>query len=160
MRRAPQEGQKPRRLHENATSFSWPHSLQCRRRNPCARMPHARKASNSADPAGRKHGAAPPHQQHDLPRRPRQRRDSRRPEKRCGQRVGLGRARLLLRAVVELAPLREQIEDRAGNYFFRNRPAGVGKSGIIQRRSGVAEQKRRPRAFALLDDNQPQCHSE
>ena len=40
MRRAPQEGQKPRRLHEKATSFSWPHSLQRRRRNPCARMPH------------------------------------------------------------------------------------------------------------------------
>jgi hypothetical protein len=38
MRRAPQEGQKPRRLHENATSFSWPHSLQRRRRNPCARI--------------------------------------------------------------------------------------------------------------------------
>jgi len=44
MRRAPQEGQKPRRLHEKATSFLWPHSLQRSRRNPCARMVHLKPA--------------------------------------------------------------------------------------------------------------------
>lgn len=32
MRRPPQEGQKPLRLHENATSRSWPHASQCTRR--------------------------------------------------------------------------------------------------------------------------------
>ena len=34
MRRAPKEGQKPRRLHENATSCSWAHSLQRHREAP------------------------------------------------------------------------------------------------------------------------------
>src|SRR3954453_12644932 len=48
MRRAPQEGQNPRRLQEKATSFSWPHSPQRNLRKPCARMPHSRKASNSS----------------------------------------------------------------------------------------------------------------
>jgi hypothetical protein len=36
MRRAPHEGQMPRRLHEKATRFSWPHSAQRTRRKPCA----------------------------------------------------------------------------------------------------------------------------
>jgi len=35
-RRAPHEGQNPRRLHENATSFSWAQSTQRTRRNPWA----------------------------------------------------------------------------------------------------------------------------
>jgi hypothetical protein len=48
MRRAPQEGQNPRRLQEKATSFSCAQLAQRRRRNPWARMPHSRKASNSA----------------------------------------------------------------------------------------------------------------
>jgi len=48
MRRAPQEGQNPRRLHEKATSFSWPQSSQRKRTKPWARMPHSRKASNSS----------------------------------------------------------------------------------------------------------------
>jgi len=48
MRRAPHEGQNPRRLQEKATSFSWTHSAQRSRRNPRARMPHSRKASNSS----------------------------------------------------------------------------------------------------------------
>ena len=47
MRRTPHEGQKPRRLQLNATSLSWPQSLQRRRKRRCARMPHTRKASNS-----------------------------------------------------------------------------------------------------------------
>ena len=37
MRRAPHEGQKPRRLQMNAASLSWPQSPQRRRRKPCAR---------------------------------------------------------------------------------------------------------------------------
>ena len=45
LRRAPHEGQNPRRLHEKATSFSWPQSPQRSRRKPWARMPHSRKAS-------------------------------------------------------------------------------------------------------------------
>src|SRR5690606_19148792 len=48
MRLAPHEGHNPRRLHENATSFSCAHSLQRTRRKPCARMPHSRYASNSS----------------------------------------------------------------------------------------------------------------
>src|ERR1700674_2899307 len=48
MRRAPQEGQNPRRLQEKATSFSCAHSGQRTRRKPWARMPHSRKASNSS----------------------------------------------------------------------------------------------------------------
>jgi len=48
MRRAPQLGQKPRRLQLKATSFSWAQSAQRRRKKPWARMPHRRKASNSA----------------------------------------------------------------------------------------------------------------
>ena len=36
MRRAPHEGQKPRRLQEKSTSLSWPQSAQRRRRKPCA----------------------------------------------------------------------------------------------------------------------------
>ena len=44
--RAPQDGQKPRRLHLNATRLSWPQSPQRRRKKPCARMPQSRKASN------------------------------------------------------------------------------------------------------------------
>jgi polar amino acid transport system substrate-binding protein len=38
----------PRRLQENATSFSWPHPAQRSLRKPWARMPHSRKASNSS----------------------------------------------------------------------------------------------------------------
>jgi hypothetical protein len=34
MRRPPQDGQKPRRLHEKGTRRSWPQSSQCRRRKP------------------------------------------------------------------------------------------------------------------------------
>jgi hypothetical protein len=45
---ADRRGKSGARLHENATSFSLAHSLQRSRRNPCARMPLARKASNSA----------------------------------------------------------------------------------------------------------------
>jgi hypothetical protein len=48
MRRAPHDGQKPRRLQLNASSVSWPHSPQRSRRKPCARMPHCRNASNSS----------------------------------------------------------------------------------------------------------------
>ena len=48
MRRAPHEGQNPRRLQENATGFSWAQPAQRRRRKPCARRPHSRKASNSS----------------------------------------------------------------------------------------------------------------
>ena len=48
MRRAPHEGQNPRRLQLKASSLSWPHSPQRSRRDPCARMPHSRKASNSS----------------------------------------------------------------------------------------------------------------
>ena len=48
MRRAPHEGQKPRRLQLKATSLSWPQSPQRTLRNPWARMPHSRKASNSS----------------------------------------------------------------------------------------------------------------
>jgi len=48
MRRAPHEGQNPRRLQENATRFSWAQPAQRRRRKPCARRPQARKASNSS----------------------------------------------------------------------------------------------------------------
>jgi len=48
MRRAPQEGQNPRRLQENATGFSCAQPAQRRRRKPWARRPHARKASNSS----------------------------------------------------------------------------------------------------------------
>ena len=48
MRRAPHEGQKPRRLQLKATSLSWPQSAQRSLRKPLARMPHSRKASNSS----------------------------------------------------------------------------------------------------------------
>ena len=37
MRRAPHDGQNPRRLQLKATSLSWPQSPQRRRRKPCAR---------------------------------------------------------------------------------------------------------------------------
>jgi hypothetical protein len=46
MRRAPHDGQNPRRLQLKASSLSWPHSSQRSRRKPCARMPRSRKASN------------------------------------------------------------------------------------------------------------------
>ena len=46
VRRAPHDGQKPRRLQLKATRLSWPQSAQRRRRKPWARMPHSRKASN------------------------------------------------------------------------------------------------------------------
>ena len=48
MRRAPHDGQNPRRLQLNASSLSWPHSPQRRRRKPWARIPHSRNASNSS----------------------------------------------------------------------------------------------------------------
>ena len=48
MRRAPHDGQNPRRLQLKASSLSWPHSPQRSLRKPCARMPHSRKASNSS----------------------------------------------------------------------------------------------------------------
>ena len=48
MRRAPHDGQNPRRLQLKASNLSWPQSPQRRRRNPWARMPHSRKASNSS----------------------------------------------------------------------------------------------------------------
>jgi hypothetical protein len=48
IRRAPHDGQDPRRLQLNATSLSWPQSPQRSRRKPCARMPHSRNASNSS----------------------------------------------------------------------------------------------------------------
>jgi hypothetical protein len=48
IRRAPHDGQNPRRLQLNASSLSWPQSPQRRRRKPWARMPHSRKASNSS----------------------------------------------------------------------------------------------------------------
>ena len=48
MRRAPHEGQNPRRLQLKASSLSCPQSPQRSRRKPCARMPHSRKASNSS----------------------------------------------------------------------------------------------------------------
>ncbi|HVY48705.1 MAG TPA: hypothetical protein VHB21_22610, partial [Minicystis sp.] len=43
-----QEGQKPRRLHENATGRAQPQSPHLARTNPCARIPQRRKASISA----------------------------------------------------------------------------------------------------------------
>ena len=46
MRRAPQEGQNPRRLQLKASSLSWPQSPQRSRKKPWARMPHSRKASS------------------------------------------------------------------------------------------------------------------
>ena len=48
MRRAPHEGQKPRRLQEKATSLSWTQPPQRSLRKPYARMPHSKKASNSS----------------------------------------------------------------------------------------------------------------
>jgi len=48
MRRAPHDGQNPRRLQLNATSLSWPQSPQCNLRKPWARMPYSRNASNSS----------------------------------------------------------------------------------------------------------------
>ncbi len=48
MRRAPHEGQKPRRLQLKASSLSWPQSAQRGGRKPWAKMPHSRKASNSS----------------------------------------------------------------------------------------------------------------
>jgi hypothetical protein len=45
MRRPPQDGQKPRFLHENATTLAWPQRSQCTRMNPCSRIPHSRKAA-------------------------------------------------------------------------------------------------------------------
>jgi hypothetical protein len=42
MRRALQEGQTPRFLHEKATSSSWPQLLQVARRKPCSSRPHSR----------------------------------------------------------------------------------------------------------------------
>jgi hypothetical protein len=47
MRRAPQLGHQPRRLQENATSFSAWHASQRTRRKPCSSRPHFRYASNS-----------------------------------------------------------------------------------------------------------------
>ena len=47
IRRAPQLGQKPRRLHENATSFSSWQEEQRTRRKPCSNLPHLRYSSNS-----------------------------------------------------------------------------------------------------------------
>ncbi len=41
MRRPRHEGQKPRRLHENATSSSWPPRRQARRTTPCSSRPQA-----------------------------------------------------------------------------------------------------------------------
>jgi hypothetical protein len=46
MRGALHEGQMPRRLQENTTSFSWPHPAQRSLRKPWARMPHSKNASN------------------------------------------------------------------------------------------------------------------
>ena len=48
MRLAPHDGQKPRRLQLKATRLSCPQSPQRSLKKPCARMPHSRKASNSA----------------------------------------------------------------------------------------------------------------
>jgi hypothetical protein len=47
MRRAPQEGQNPRFLQLNATSFSAWHRSQRTRRKPSSSRPHFRYASNS-----------------------------------------------------------------------------------------------------------------
>lgn len=44
MRRPPQDGKKPRPLHENATRRSWPQASQWTRVNPCASTPHSRSA--------------------------------------------------------------------------------------------------------------------
>ncbi len=46
MRRAPHDGQNPRRLQLKASTLSWPHSSQRSLRKPWARMPHSRKAAN------------------------------------------------------------------------------------------------------------------
>ena len=70
MRRAPHEGQNPRRLQLNATSLSWPQSAQRSRRKPCARMPHSGKGIE----LGLGRSAAGRH----LRRPPRRRRRSRR----------------------------------------------------------------------------------
>ncbi len=48
IRRAPHDGQKPRRFQLNASSLSWPHSPQRSLRKPRAWMPQSRKASNSS----------------------------------------------------------------------------------------------------------------
>jgi len=47
MRAAPHDGQKPRPLHENATTSSCPQSSQCTRAKPCASTPHRRNAATS-----------------------------------------------------------------------------------------------------------------
>ena len=49
--RAPHDRQKPRRLHENATSLSCVQSAQRSRKKPCARMPHS--STRSLAKAGR-----------------------------------------------------------------------------------------------------------
>ena len=48
MRRAPHEGQNPRRLQLNTKSLSWAQSAQRRRRKRCACAAHSRYASNSS----------------------------------------------------------------------------------------------------------------
>lgn len=47
MRRAPHDGQKPRPLHENATTSSLPHPAHHTRAKPCAGIPQRRNASTS-----------------------------------------------------------------------------------------------------------------
>lgn len=47
IRRAPQLGQKPRRLQLKATKFSAWQVSHCTRRKPCSRRPHFKYSSNS-----------------------------------------------------------------------------------------------------------------
>ena len=47
MRRPTQDGQKPRPLHEKATSRSTPHCAQCTRTKPNGSRPHSRYARSS-----------------------------------------------------------------------------------------------------------------
>jgi hypothetical protein len=48
MRRAPHDGQNPRRLQLKATRLLWPQSPQRRCKKPWVRMPHSWKVSNSS----------------------------------------------------------------------------------------------------------------
>ncbi|MGK0265747.1 MAG: hypothetical protein ACI8UD_004412 [Planctomycetota bacterium] len=47
MRRVPHDGQKPRPLHENATTSLWRHPSHHTRAKPCAKIPQRRNASTS-----------------------------------------------------------------------------------------------------------------
>ncbi len=70
------------------------------------------------DSSGRIDESTPTHEQHHLSRRTRTRHHFGREIKACNKRLRVERARLLLRAVVELASLQKHIDQRASDYFF------------------------------------------